>query len=100
MAAWLVSAVPFVVFRAFDHRVGMVATNKGIDRRELWALRHLQRLAQNVVSSVLVIVASVVIALLGVVAVIPAVRRFILSAQTLLIRYIGDSYALLIGPAG
>lgn len=101
MAAWLVSAVPFVVFRAFDHRVGMVTTNERIDKHDFWwPWRHVERVGKNVVSSALVLVASLAIALLGVVAVIPAVRRFILSAQTLLIRYIGDSYALLIGPAG
>jgi pimeloyl-ACP methyl ester carboxylesterase len=104
MAAWLIFATPFVVFRAFDHRVGMVTTNQRLDdpkrSRLRRAPRHIERVAKNVVSSTLVVVASIVIALLGIVAVIPAVRRFILSAQTLLIRYIGDSYALLVGAGG
>jgi hypothetical protein len=104
MAAWLVYAVPFVVFRAFDHRVGMVRTNERMDdktrSRVYRESRHVERVAKNVVSSALVVVASIVIVLLGIVAVIPAVRRYILSAQTLLIRYIGDSYALLIGAGG
>ena len=34
MAAWLVYAVPFVVFRAFDHRVGLIKTHERLDRRD------------------------------------------------------------------
>jgi hypothetical protein len=109
LAIWLVWATPFVVYRLTDHRVGLVKTNNRIDahrdpakslRREAlpWLVRQAQRVVLNVFSAALALVATVAIMLLGVVAVIPAVRRFILSAQTVLVRYIGDSYTLLLSP--
>ena len=104
LAKWLWWAVPFVVLRATDHRLGLIRTNERIDaHRPLqhplrWCADQVWRLVKNVLSVAIVLVLTFGLLLLGVVVIIPRVRAAVLSAQRLLIRYIGDSYDLLVSP--
>ena len=107
LAGWLLWAMPFVVFRATDHRLSLPDTNDKLDdaeARRRWRdllpvlVYEAVRLVKNVLSVAIVLVLSVVLALIGIVAIIPPIRRALLSAQRVLIRYIGDSYYLLRSP--
>lgn len=107
LAGWLLWAMPFVVFRATDHRLSLIDTNEKLDdaeARRRWRdlvpvlVYEAVRLVKNVLSAAIVLVLSVVLALLGIVAIIPPIRRALLSAQQVLVRYVGDSYYLLRSP--
>ena len=106
-AKWLVWGVPFVIFRAADHGISVIDTNEKLDdarsskkwrdwARVPWYVA--VRLLKNVVSVALVVVATVFLLFGGIVALVPRLRIAILSAQRVLIRYLGDSYCLLTSP--
>jgi hypothetical protein len=104
LMTWLLWAVPFVVLRATDHRLGLVRTNQLIDaHRKLrhplrWLANQAWRIVKNVASVAIVLVLTVVLLLLSPIALIPRVRAAAQSVQRLLIRYIGDSYDLVVSP--
>ena len=103
-AGWLVWGVPFVVFRASDHGISVIDTNEKLDDarsshrwrdrlRVPWYIA--VRLLKNVLSVVVVVFLVAALLVAGIVAIFPPLRRWILSWQRLLIRYLGDSHCLL-----
>jgi hypothetical protein len=106
-AKWLLWSVPFVVFRATDHRLSLITTHDRLDavgrpdslpRILKWIGLQAVRIVKNALSVALALAFTVVVALLGVVGLVPRVRATIMSAQKLLVGYIGDSYLLLRSP--
>jgi hypothetical protein len=104
---WLVWGVPFVVFRAADHGISVIDTNEKLDAARLgrrwraWPLVAWYvavRLLKNVLSLAIVVLLVLGLLLAGIFAIVPRLRVAILSAQQLLIRYLGDSYCLLTSP--
>jgi hypothetical protein len=106
-ARWLVWGVPFVVFRASDHGISVIDTNEKLDDarsshkwrdwlRVPWYIA--VRLLKNVLSVVVTLFLVAAVLAAGLLAIVPRARRWILSAQQVLIRYLGDSYCLLTSP--
>jgi hypothetical protein len=99
-AKWLLWSAPFVILRATDHRVSMIATHNKLDRDSERLLRRsfweFTRVLKNALSVVIALVAAIGVLALGVLAVIPRVRTSFLAAQRLLVGYVGDCYLLLI----
>lgn len=108
LAGWLGWCLPFVVFRATDHRLSLITTHNRIDacydrdrtvaNVAVWLVNQILRIVKNVLSVVLALVATAYVLLAGVIAIVPRLRAAVLSTQLLLVRYIGDSYALLMSP--
>lgn len=100
-AKWLLWSIPFVVFRATDHRLSLNLTAQTLDKVS-WRKTpsrffrlHALRVFKNALSFVLALAFALVVLLLGVVALFPRIRASVMSAQKLLVGYIGDSYLLL-----
>ena len=107
LVSWLFWAVPFVIFRAADHGISVNDTNEKLDdarssqRWRGWARVPWYvgvRLVKNAASVALVLAVVLLLLVASPVALVPRVRASIVSAQRVLIRYIGDSYTLLLKP--